>query len=259
MPFRFAPERGPPICELMSTRARVRRRTWSTRRQRDSTRQDSENGPPTREANRDGGRPIPSKIEHNNTRSLKRRRVTARHRMVALPGGTPALQVEKARMSKLNGPSLRGGIDFGCNAASLPTTQAMPPESVDFVGTPRLDFEGWRAFLRTTCGNQPDVIDPSAFTAWVRPISVCGLAAAALKIECGFTALDSGRNAYRSERTYRDARLAGADYYYAVFQVAGRSAMTQNDEVVQLAVGDVALLDAARPAACFADKSQCNI
>jgi AraC family transcriptional activator of tynA and feaB len=166
------------------------------------------------------------------------------------------LQVEKARMSKLNGPSLRGGSDFGCNAASLPTTQAMPPESVDFVGTPRLDFEEWRAFLRTTCGNQPDVIDPSAFTGWVRPIGVCGLAAAALKIECGFTSLDSGRNAYRCERTYRDARLAGADYYYAVFQVAGRSVFTQNDEVMQLAVGDVALLDAARPAACFADDSQ---
>jgi AraC-like DNA-binding protein len=159
-------------------------------------------------------------------------------------------------MSKLNGPSLRGGIDFGCNAASLRTTQAMLPESVDFVGTPRLDFEGWRAFLRTTCGNQPDVIDRSAFTGWVQPISVYGLAAAALKIECGFTALDSGRNAYRSERTYQDARLAGADYYYAAFQVAGWSAMAQNDEVVQLAVGDVALLDAARPAACFADKSQ---
>ena len=158
-------------------------------------------------------------------------------------------------MSKLNGPSLRGGIDFGCNAASLPTTQAMPPESVAFVGTQRLDFEEWRAFLRTTCGNQPDVIDPSAFTGWVRPISVCGLAAAALKIECGFTALDSGRNAYRSERTYQDARLAGADYYYAVFQVAGRSMMTQNDEAVQLAVGDVALIDAARPAACFAGDS----
>jgi hypothetical protein len=122
------------------------------------------------------------------------------------------LQVEKARMSKLNGPSLRGGIDFGRNAASLPTPQAMPPESVDFVGTPRLNFEGWRAFLRTTCGNQLEVIDPSAFTGWVRPISVCGLAAAALKIECGFTALDSGRNAYQSERTYRDARLVGVDY-----------------------------------------------
>jgi AraC family transcriptional regulator, positive regulator of tynA and feaB len=176
--------------------------------------------------------------------------------MVALPGGTPALQVEKARMSKLNGPSLRAGIDFGCNAASLPTPQAMPPESVDFVRTPRLDFEEWRAFLRTTCGNQLDVIDPSAFTGWARPISVCGLAAAALKIECGFTALDSGRNAYQSERTYRDARIVGVDYYYAVFQLAGRSVFAQNDEVMQLAVGDVALLDAARPAACFAEDSQ---
>ncbi len=37
-------------------------------------------------------------------------------------------------------------------------------ESVDFVRTPRLDFEEWRAFLRTTCGNQLDVIDPGAFT-----------------------------------------------------------------------------------------------
>src|SRR5262249_28955769 len=100
------------------------------------------------------------------------------------------------------------------------------------------------------------VIDPSAFSGWVRPISVCGLAAAALKIECGFAAMDFSRNAYRSERTYRDVRFAGADYYYAVFQVAGRSVFTQNDEVAQLAVGDIALLDAARPAACFADDSQ---
>jgi AraC family transcriptional regulator, positive regulator of tynA and feaB len=166
------------------------------------------------------------------------------------------LQVEKARMSKLDGPSLRGGSNFGCNAASLPTTQAMPPESVDFVGTPRLEFEEWRAFLRTTCGNQLDVIDPGAFTGWVRPISVCGLAAAALKIECGSTALDSGRDAYESERTYRDARIVGVDNYYAVFQLAGRSVFTQNDEVMQLAMSDVALLDAARPAACFAEDSQ---
>src|SRR5262245_64651926 len=31
--------------------------------------------------------------------------------------------------------------------------------------------------------------------------------------------------------------------------------MAQNDEAVELAVGDVALLDAARPAACFAGDS----
>jgi AraC family transcriptional regulator, positive regulator of tynA and feaB len=89
----------------------------------------------------------------------------------------------------------------------------------------------------------------------VRPISVCGLDAAALKIECGFAPTEFGRSTYRSERTHRDIRLVGADYYYAVFQVAGRSALTQNDEVAQLAVGDVALLDAARPAACFAGGS----
>src|SRR5262245_24685472 len=129
-------------------------------------------------------------------------------------------------------------------------------ESHEFVGTPRLDFEGWRAFLRTSCGNQPEVIDASVFAGWVRPLSIYGLSAAALKIECGFVAMELGRSAYRSERTHRDARFAGADYYYAAFQVAGRSVMTQNGEVAQLTVGDVALLDAARPAACFADDSQ---
>jgi len=160
-------------------------------------------------------------------------------------------------MSTLNDPSfLRGGIGCGCNAEPLATAQTMPFESADFVGTPKLDFEAWRAFLRASCGNQPDVIDPSAFSGWVRPISVCGLAAAALKIECGSAAMDSGLDAYRSERTHRDARSAGADYYYAVFQAAGWSAMTQNDEVMQLAVGDVAFLDAAAPAACFAGDSQ---
>ena len=160
-------------------------------------------------------------------------------------------------MSTLNDPSvLRGGIGCGYNAEPLATAQTMPFESADFVGTPKLDFEAWRAFLRASCGNQPDVIDPSAFSGWVRPISVYGLAAAALKIECGFAAMDFSRNAYRSERTYRDVRFAGADYYYAVFQVAGRSVFTQNDEVAQLAVGDIALLDVARPAACFAGDSQ---
>jgi hypothetical protein len=53
-------------------------------------------------------------------------------------------------------------------------------------------------------------------------MTVCGLDAAELKIECGSPPMDRGRDAYRSERTERDIRLVGADYYYAVFQVAGR-------------------------------------
>jgi AraC family transcriptional activator of tynA and feaB len=131
----------------------------------------------------------------------------------------------------------------------------MMPVSDVFAGTPQLDFEGWSAFLRASCGNRPEVMDRHAFAGWVRPLSVCDLDAAALKIECRLAVADSGK-AYRSERTDQDVRFAGADYYYAVFQVAGRSVMTQNDEVARLAVGDIALLDAARPAACFADASQ---
>jgi lyase family enzyme len=56
--------------------------------------------------------------------------------------------------------------------------------------------------------------------------------------ECGCAATHHGRNLYRSERTHRDVRRAGADYYYAVFQIAGRSLLTQSDRAVQLAVGD---------------------
>jgi hypothetical protein len=66
-------------------------------------------------------------------------------------------------------------------------------------------------------------IDPRALTGWVRPMTVCGLEAAELKIECGSPPVDLGRDAYRSKRTERDIRLVGADCYYAVFQVAGRS------------------------------------
>jgi AraC-like DNA-binding protein len=158
-------------------------------------------------------------------------------------------------MSTLNGPFRGGDIGGGCHSEPLPAAQATILESAGFAGAPRLDFEAWEAFLRTSCGNQPDVVDRNAFTGCVRPMSVCGLDAAELKIECGFTPTEFGRDAYRSERTQRDARLVGADYYYAVFQIAGRSVMTQNDEAAQLAVGDVALLDAARPAACFAGDS----
>src|SRR5262245_37395425 len=158
-------------------------------------------------------------------------------------------------MSKLTAPSAGAGIGRGDDCAPPPTAHVAMLESADETGTKELDFEAWTAFLRTSCGNQPDVADPSAFAGWVRPMSVCGLDAAELKIACGCPPTELGRDAYKSERTQRDARLIGADYYYAVFQVAGRSVMTQNDEAVKLAVGDVALLDAARPAACFAGDS----
>lgn len=104
-------------------------------------------------------------------------------------------------------------------------------------GTPLLNFEAWRALLRTMCGRySPEGIEPDAFLGWARTLNVCGLAG-----------VDIGWNARRVERTYEDVRLDGADHYYTVFQVAGRSILTQNDQVVPLAVGDVALVDSARP------------
>src|SRR3982074_139581 len=113
----------------------------------------------------------------------------------------------------------------------------------DVLGTPHLDYEAWRDLLRAMCGRyNPEGIQPDAFTGWVRPVSVCG-----------FTALDIGCNAQRVERTSRDVRLDGVDHYFAVFQVGGQAAMTHNDQAVRLAVGDVTLVDAARPVTYFAN------
>ena len=116
-------------------------------------------------------------------------------------------------------------------------------QSDDFVGSPQLDFGAWRDLLRTMGGRYySQGTEPDAFAGWVHPVSVCG-----------FTALNIGCNAQRIERTYRDACLDSVDHYCTVFQVAGQSAMNHNDQAVQLAVGDVALVDAALPATYFAN------
>ena len=118
----------------------------------------------------------------------------------------------------------------------------MPRESSGNIpGPQRLDFETFKELIRTIGGRfNPEGIQPAAFTGSVRPISVCGL-----------TAAEIGSNAHRVERTHRDVRLDGANHYLAIFQVAGRSAMTHNEEAVRFDVGDVVLVDAARPATFF--------
>src|ERR1700704_1909562 len=117
----------------------------------------------------------------------------------------------------------------------------MMPQRDSISSTSLLNFEAWRALLRTICGRyNPEGIEHNAFIGWVRPMNVCGLAA-----------VDIGWNAHRVERTHRDIRLDGAERYYDLFQVFGKSAMTQNDQAVQLAAGDVVLVDAARPMTYF--------
>ena len=110
------------------------------------------------------------------------------------------------------------------------------------LGGPRLDYEAWMDSLRSICGRHDlKGVERNTFTGWVRPIGACG-----------FRALDIGAGAHQFERTQRDVRLDGADHYAAVFQVAGQSALIQSDRTMHLAVGDVALVDAARPLTCSA-------
>ena len=107
--------------------------------------------------------------------------------------------------------------------------------SADFLSTPELNYEQWRDLLRPNWGlYTPD--DPKAFAGRVRSRSICG-----------FNASDISNNIRRCERTQRDVRVDGVDHCYAVFQIAGRSTLIQNDHAVALAVGDVALIDSARP------------
>jgi AraC family transcriptional activator of tynA and feaB len=88
-------------------------------------------------------------------------------------------------------------------------------------------------------------VDATSFSGWLRTLSVCG-----------FTAVDIGCSAHRFERTHRDVRLDDWDHYKAVIQVAGHSTIYQNDQCVRLAVGEVALVDAARPMTCVSDDAR---
>ncbi|WP_426434539.1 helix-turn-helix domain-containing protein [Bradyrhizobium genosp. P] len=140
--------------------------------------------------------------------------------------------------------------------------EAMVQQSSDFVGTPQMNFEEWSAslspicaagLLGSTCGGDHQATDRSAFAGWMRRVNVYGVAASEIKVQCGPAAADHGGNTYRFERTRRDVRLAGTDWYCASFQVAGRSTVVQNERTVQLSAGDIGLLDGARPSTRISD------
>ena len=130
----------------------------------------------------------------------------------------------------------------------------MVQQSFDFPGTPRLTLDEWAALLRSTCGGDHRVGEPNAFAGWMRQLNVYGVAAAAIKIRCGIAAVDHGGASYRYERTRRDVRFADTDWYCALFPVAGRSWLTQNDQTIQLDVGDIGLLDGAKPSTRLSEK-----
>jgi AraC-like DNA-binding protein len=115
------------------------------------------------------------------------------------------------------------------------------PKSDDPPCAPQLDYDAWTTSLRELGARyNPVSIEPKSFVGWARPFNVCG-----------FVGLDLSCNAERIERTLQDTRLDGREHYFALLQVGGHATMSQNDQTVQLAVGDVAIVDSARPVIYF--------
>jgi AraC family transcriptional regulator, positive regulator of tynA and feaB len=120
----------------------------------------------------------------------------------------------------------------------------MMHSSGDFLGTPNLNYEAWRDAVRSICGRYtPDGIEPKAFSGRAR-----------LRTIFGFRAVELSSNAYRLERTHQDIRADAVDHYYALFQMAGQSRIIQNNRIMEFKVGDVALVDAARPVTYLSEK-----
>lgn len=116
-------------------------------------------------------------------------------------------------------------------------------QSDDLISPQLVDYATWSDLLCSVCGPQNLVcFEPNSFSGWVRRVSVGGLLAVDICCSGG-----------RVERTCRDVCLDDRERYKALFQVAGKSRIYQNDQAVQLGVGDVVLIDPARPMTYVAD------
>jgi AraC-like DNA-binding protein len=114
----------------------------------------------------------------------------------------------------------------------FPVESMMHPND-DFPSAPELDHEGFRAALREDWG----CFSPAReFVSKVRARRVFGL-----------VALDLACTAGRVERTKMDIRRDDMEYYYVTARSTGESTVVHDDRVVNLAAGDVVLLDSTRP------------
>jgi AraC family transcriptional activator of tynA and feaB len=121
--------------------------------------------------------------------------------------------------------------------------EAVMRQSDDLISPQLVDYATWSDSLRSVCGPQNLVgFEPNGFAGWVRRVNLGGLLAVDIRCSGG-----------RFERTCCDVCVDDRERYKAFFQVAGRSRIYQNDQAVQLGVGDVVLIDPARPMTCVAD------
>jgi AraC family transcriptional regulator, positive regulator of tynA and feaB len=116
----------------------------------------------------------------------------------------------------------------------------------DCLTVPDLDYAMWQDVVRLNGGRYtPGGIEPRSFRGRANARNIFGLRSVELSI-----------NAHRLERTQHDARGDGKDHYFAIFQVSGRSSFIQNDRAEELAINDVALVDAARAVTVVSDLSE---
>src|ERR1700754_2361070 len=119
--------------------------------------------------------------------------------------------------------------------ARLLSVESMVHPNDDFLNAPELDYDGFRAAMREDWGWFTPARETNIFSK-VRTRRVFG-----------FAAVDLICNTTRVERTKSDIRRDDMEYYYAVVQLTGGSAIIQDDRVVNVAAGDVVLLDSTRP------------
>jgi AraC family transcriptional regulator, positive regulator of tynA and feaB len=106
----------------------------------------------------------------------------------------------------------------------------------DFLSAPELDYDRFRAALRPDWGWFSPVPGVNVFAGKVRTRRVFG-----------FVATDLACNATSVERTELDIRRDDMEYYYVVVQLTGGSTIIQGDQAVNVAGGDVVMLDSTRP------------
>jgi AraC family transcriptional regulator, positive regulator of tynA and feaB len=106
----------------------------------------------------------------------------------------------------------------------------------DFLSAPELDYDGFRTAMREDWGWFTPARETNIFAGKVRTRRVLG-----------FAAVDLTCNAARLERTELDIRRDDMEYYYVTVRDTGESIIIHNDRVVNIAAGDVILLDSTRP------------
>src|SRR5262249_28828521 len=106
----------------------------------------------------------------------------------------------------------------------------------DFLSAPELDYDGFRAALREDWGWFSPVPEVNVFAGKVRTRRVFR-----------FVATDLTCNATSVEGTEVGIRRDDMEYYYVVFHLTGGSTIIQDERAINVAGGDVVLLDSTRP------------